>query len=400
VKISDLDAAIRRKYGIDRLTRKNIEALQLERLNRMLSSEKRRGGFYNRLPDRLDSMAELSTLPFTTPEDLAKHGGSMLLLSQAEIQRVITGATSGTTGEAKRVFYTEGDCRDTVEFFAAGLSELVKPGSRTLIAMPFSGPHGLGELISDAIASLGAEPLRAGAGLTFGEYALIMNEKRPDTFVGMPVQLLSILRFGGLGFLRRALVSGDACPESVMRGIEDFGLELFPHYGCREMGLGGAVTCPAHEGMHLQGGSTPRRKSVGPDGAPLPPGQEGELVLTTFGMEAMPLIRYRTGDRARLLPGPCPCGSELLRLDGVGRRDDAMERLDDAVFSQPGAVDYSVTVEDGRTEMKVLTAGEFDGERAAEAAAGLGLPAPRAEKRACLARDRALYSGKRTINRK
>jgi hypothetical protein len=77
-----------------------------------------------------------------------------------------------------------------------------------------------------------------------------------------------------------------------------------------------------------------------------------------------------------------------------------MERLDDAVFSQPGAVDYSVTVKDGRTEMKVLTAGEFDGERAAEAAAGLGLPAPRAEKRACLARDRALYSGKRTINRK
>jgi phenylacetate-CoA ligase len=397
VKISDLDAAIRRKYGIDRLTRKNIEALQLERLNRMLSSEKRRGGFYNRLPDRLDSMAELSTLPFTTPEDLAKHGGSMLLLSQAEIQRVITGATSGTTGEAKRVFYTEGDCRDTVEFFAAGLSELVKPGSRTLIAMPFSGPHGLGELISEAIASLGAEPLRAGAGLTFGEYALIMNEKRPDTFVGMPVQLLSILRFGGRGFLRRALVSGDACPESVMRGIEDFGLELFTHYGCREMGLGGAVTCPAHEGMHLREDHA-AAEIIGPDGAPLPPGQEGELVLTTFGMEAMPLVRYRTGDRARILPSPCPCGSELIRLDGVGRRDNVMERLDGAVFSQPGAVDYSVTVKDGETVLRVLTAGEFDGNRAAEAAAELGLPQPKTETERCRPYDRGAYKGKRVIN--
>lgn len=397
MKISDLDAAIRRKYGIDRLTRKNIEALQLERLNRMLASEKRRGGFYNRLPDRLDSMAELSTLPFTKPEDLAKHGGSMLLLSQAEIQRVITGATSGTTGEAKRVFYTERDCRDTVEFFAAGLSELVKPGSRTLIAMPFSGPHGLGELISEAIVSLGAEPLRAGAGLTFGEYALFMNEKRPDAFVGMPVQLLSILRFGGRGFLCRALVSGDACPESVMRGIEGFGLELFPHYGCREMGLGGAVTCPAHEGMHLREDHA-AAEIIGPDGAPLPPGQEGELVLTTFGMEAMPLVRYRTGDRARILPSPCPCGSEIIRLDGVGRMDNVMERLDGAVFSQPGAVDYSVTVKDGETVLRVLTSGEFDGNRAAEAAAELGLPKPKTEARRCRPYDRGAYKGKRAVN--
>ena len=317
MKISDLDAAIRRKYGIKRLTRENIQAIQLEGLNRMLSAEKRRGGFYAGLPDKLGSMAELSTLPFTTPKDLAERGGSMLLLSQSEIQRVITGATSGTTGESKRVFYTERDCRETVEFFAAGLSELVKPGSKTLIAMPFSGPHGLGELISDAIESLGAEPLRAGAGLTFGEYALVMEEKRPDAFVGMPVQLLSILRFGGRGFLQKALVSGDACPESVMRGIGDFGLELFPHYGCREMGLGGAVTCPAHQGMHLRENHT-AAEIIGPDGAPLPTGQEGELVLTTFGMEAMPLVRYRTGDRARILPSPCPCGSELIRLE-IGR---------------------------------------------------------------------------------
>ena len=399
MKISNLDTAVRRKYGLSRLTREDIEAIQLEKLNAVLAAERRRGGFYARLPAGLGSMAELSALPFTTPEELAGRGGAMLLLSQSQIQRVITDATSGTTGGAKRVFYTEGDCRDTVEFFAAGLSELVYPGSRTLIAMPFSGPRGLGELIAEAIESLGAEPLRAGAGLKFGEYAGLIGEKEPDTFVGMPVQLLSVLRFGGRGTIRRALVSGDSCPESVMRGIGELGVELFPHYGCREMGLGGAVTCPAHQGMHLRETHT-AAEIVGPDGAPLPPGEEGELVLTTFGMEALPLIRYRTGDRARLLPGPCPCGSELLRLDGVGRRDDAMERLDDAVFSQPGAVDCCVTVKDGRTEMKVLTAGEFDGERAAEAAAGLGLPAPRAETRACLARDRALYSGKRTINEK
>ena len=111
---SRIDSFIMEQEGLQTLNRKDIEAVQLEKLNRVLASEKKRDGFYRNLPARLNTLSELKELPFTTEEDLAQHASGLLLRSQAEIQRVLSDATSGTTGAAKRVFYTEGDCRNTV----------------------------------------------------------------------------------------------------------------------------------------------------------------------------------------------------------------------------------------------------------------------------------------------
>ncbi len=341
------------------VTRESLDLLQLEKLNAVLKREKARGGFYKDLPEHLDSLAELQTLPFTTEEDLARNAPGLLLCSQAEIRRILSDATSGTTGAAKRVFYTEGDLAGTVALFAAGLGELIFPGSVTMICFPFSGPNGLGELISEAVTRLGARPLKLGAGLTYGEYAAVMEREQPDSFVGMPVQLLSLLRVCGRGSLRRALVSGDACPEAVLRACEEIlGSRLFPHYGSREMALGGAICCPAHEGMHLRENHV-IAEIIDEAGRPLPPGIVGELVITTIGMEAMPLIRYRTGDYTRVLPGPCPCGSEVLRLDTVRRREvSGLEALDETLFSLPFVADYRAEKRDGQLCLLVLTCGD------------------------------------------
>lgn len=342
MKITGLEALIKEQEGLERLKRADIETLQLEKLNRLLRLEKERQGFYKALPERLNKLSELAALPFTTAEDLSRHGGAMLLRSQAEIQRVLTEATSGTTGPAKRLFYTRGDCENTVRLFMAGLSELIFPGGRTMICMPFSGPFGLGELIAEAVARLGAEPLKLGLGLSYGALGEILRERRPDTFVGMPVPLLSMLRALGPGSLRRALVSGDACPETVTRAAEMLlGERLFPHYGSREMGLGGAVCCQAHQGMHLRENHV-IAEIVDEAGRPLPPGMRGELVISTIGMEAMPLIRYRTGDFTSVLPGSCPCGSEILRLDSVcrGGGSGRMRELDERLFALERLVDY------------------------------------------------------------
>ncbi|MBR6839512.1 MAG: phenylacetate--CoA ligase family protein, partial [Oscillospiraceae bacterium] len=107
------------------VTRESLDALQLKKLNAVLKREKARGGFYKNLPEHLDSLDELWVLPFTTEEDLAQNAPGLLLCSQAEIQRILSDATSGTTGAAKRVFYTEGDLEGTVELFMAGLGELI-----------------------------------------------------------------------------------------------------------------------------------------------------------------------------------------------------------------------------------------------------------------------------------
>ncbi|MBQ3261987.1 MAG: AMP-binding protein [Oscillospiraceae bacterium] len=338
---SRLDALICAQEQMTSLSRAEIEAMQLRKLNALLQKEHDRQGFYRDLPASLRSLAELAALPFTTAADLAAHGNTMLLLSQSAVERVVTERTSGTTGAAKRLFYTAGDLERTVQLFEAGLGELIFPGSTTMICFPFSGPNGLGELIAAAIERLGARPIRVGVGRSYAELADILERERPDTFVGMPAPLLSLLRVCGRGSLRRALVSGDACPEAVLEGIEEIlGTQLFPHYGSREMALGGAITCQAHAGMHLRENHV-IAEIVSPEGAPLPTGEWGELVITTIGMEALPLIRYRTGDRARVLPGPCPCGSELCRLDTVSRLDAAaFLQLENAVFALPWVADY------------------------------------------------------------
>ena len=370
------------------VTRESLDLLQLEKLNAVLKREKARGGFYKDLPEHLDSLAELQTLPFTTEEDLARNAPGLLLCSQAEIRRILSDATSGTTGAAKRVFYTEGDLAGTVALFAAGLGELIFPGSVTMICFPFSGPNGLGELISEAVTRLGARPLKLGAGLTYGEYAAVMEREQPDSFVGMPVQLLSLLRVCGRGSLRRALVSGDACPEAVLRACEEIlGSRLFPHYGSREMALGGAICCPAHEGMHLRENHV-IAEIIDDAGRPLPRGEVGELVITSIGREAMPLIRYRTGDYTRVLPGPCPCGSEVLRLDTVRRREvSGLEALDETLFSLPFVADYRAEKRDGQLCLLVLTCG--DGRLPPLDAA--------VQMRPVSPGDRTLYAGKRKL---
>lgn len=330
--------------GLASLTRSGLEALQLERLNGLLAREKRRGGFYSGLPERLDSLDELSVLPFTTPGDLASSCSSLLLTSTSEVRRIISGATSGTTGPAKRVFYTGRDLEHTVGFFAAGISELVSSGDAVLVAMPFSGPDGLGELICRAIARLGARAVPAGVSVPLGALDELLDRERPSAYIGMSVPLLSLLRWrlscGRRLYIERALVSGDACPEGVCREIEALlGTRLFPHYGSREMCLGGAVTCQAHEGMHIRENHI-IAEIIGPDGRPLPEGETGELVITTLDMQAMPLIRYRTGDLTRFLPGPCPCGGITRRIGPVRRADNPMEELDSVLFRLDGLIDY------------------------------------------------------------
>lgn len=342
MKKTNLDNWICRIEGLPELNREALECLQLTRLNEMLARVRARGGFYRNYPERLDSLAELATLPFTTAAELAASPGRFLLTSQSEVSRVISGATSGTTGPAKRVFYTDRDTRNTVGLFTAGISEMLAPGEKCFIAFPFTGPFGLGDLIAQAVEELGGIPIRAGFGQSWGEMLSLLEETGPETYIGFPVTLLSLIRLSGGNFpIRRALVSGDACPAGVMDALEKaLGAKLYPHYGSRECGLGGAVTCPAFEGMHL------RENHIIPEiiderGNILPDGEYGELVLTTIGAEAMPLIRYRTGDFTRILP-PCPCGGVTKRLATVSRRggEISIETLDSVLFQIPGLVDY------------------------------------------------------------
>ena len=399
MKRTNLDTWIETTERIPHLTRENLEQLQLHRLNEMLKRLKDRGGFYKDYPEKLASLANLRNLPFTRAEDLSASPGKFLLTSQSEVSRVISGATSGTTGPAKRVFYTEKDTEQTIGLFTAGISEMLAAGEKCFIAFPFTGPFGLGDLIAQAVERLGGIPIKAGFGQTWGEMLALLKETQPETYIGFPVTLLSLARLYGKDFpVKRALVSGDACPAGVMEELEKMlGSKLYPHYGSRECGLGGAVTCPAFEGMHL------RENHIIPEiideqGNVLPDGEYGELVLTTIGADAMPLIRYRTGDITRILT-PCKCGGVTKRLDTVSRREGELstEELDSQLFRIPGLADYRASF-DGRLIIVARTLCE-DLRIQIFNVAKVRYPDLQIEVHtsSCLHSDRPMYLGKRHI---
>lgn len=399
MKRTNLENWIETIEFLPELTREGLEELQLRRLNETLARLKARGGFYKDYPEKLESLSDLKKLPFTTARMLSDHPGKFLLTSQSEVTRVISGATSGTTGPAKRVFYTANDTEHTVGFFAAGISEMLSAGEKCLIAFPFTGPFGLGDLIAQAVERLGATPIKAGFGGVWEELIALVKNTQPETYIGFPVTLLSLSRLYGEGFpIKRALVSGDACPRGVMEELEKaLGSKLYPHYGSRECGLGGAVTCPAFEGMHL------RENHIIPEiiddnGNVLPDGEYGELVITTIGSDAMPLIRYRTGDYTRLLP-QCPCGGVTRRIDTVSRREGSIsiEELDSKLFHIPELVDYRASF-DGKLTIEARTLCEgvqrqiYDGAKEIYPELQVNVHTS-----LCRQSDRPMYLGKRHI---
>ena len=399
MKRTNLENWIETIEGLPQLTRETLEELQLRRLNETLARLKARGGFYKDCPEKLESLSDLQKLPFTTAQMLSEHPGKFLLTSQSKVSRVISGATSGTTGPAKRVFYTAQDTEHTVGFFAAGISEMLSQGEKCLIEFPFTGPFGLGDLIAQAVERLGAVHIKAGFGQTWGELIALVRETQPETYIGFPVTLLSLARMYGEDFpVKRALVSGDACPKGVMEELEKIlGNKPYPHYGSRECGLGGAVTCQAFAGMHL------RENHIIPEiideqGNVLPDGEYGELVITTIGADAMPLIRYRTGDYTRILP-QCLCGGVTRRIDTVSRREGSIsiEELDSKLLHIPELVDYRASF-DGKLTIEARTLCEgvqrqiYDGAKEIYPELQVNVHTS-----LCRQSDRPMYLGKRHI---
>jgi phenylacetate-CoA ligase len=125
--------------------------------------------------------------------------------------------------------------------------------------------------------------------------------------------------------LRIAFVGAEPYSEEVRRRLEDFyGIKVYNSYGLSEMnGPGVAFECPWQSGLHVWEDAY-LAEIIDPDTLePVPDGQFGELVMTTLKREAMPLLRYRTGDLTRILPGVCGCGRVHRRIDRIrGRSDD------------------------------------------------------------------------------
>ncbi len=326
---------------------------------------------------------DLAALPFTTAADVREHGDRMLCVPANDVERIVSLPTSGTSGPPKRLRFSAADLELTVDFFCHGMSVLARPGDRVAVLLPFERPGGVGDLLRLGLERLGATPVLLGpvreAGGTLDE----LERERITVVVGIPVQVLALARRtaaeGRAVAPRTVLLSTDHASRALVTAVEGaWDCRVFDHYGTTETGLGGAVECEAHEGLHLREPDLLFEVVDPVSGRRLPDADEGELVFTTLTRAAMPLIRYRTGDLARILPGVCPCGSALARLatvrarladvvalPGGGRL--ALADLDEVLFALPGLLDFRARLGDdeGGARLAVEVALEGGGGAAA-----------------------------------
>lgn len=295
--------------------------------------------------------------PFTTAEDLAAHGGDYVRVSQRDIRRIVTLRSSGSTGAAKRLYFTAGDLEKTVDFFARGMAPFCRPGDRAAILIGNDKPDGLGRLVEEAYRRLDARPTLLGVVADYAEAAAALRALQPDTMVGLPCQLRRLALLCPELRPRSVLLSGDYIAESLQSSLERlWQTVVYAHYGLTESGLGFAVQCPVREGYHIRSGDL-TVEIIDPDtGEALPDGCTGEIVFTTVNREAMPLRRYRTGDISCLMPEPCPCGDPRPRLGRILGRDAERRKrvgvyaLDELLLGQDWLLDYAAALrEDGLT---------------------------------------------------
>lgn len=363
-----LDAAAAALIGAPAgpLRHDNLRRHQFERLRDTVAWAQRKSPFYRRLLADFDAQslctpADLQQLPFTTADDLRRSDPPLLCVSQDEISHVVTLETSGTSGPPKRLFFTPEDQAATRDFFVHGMSVFTRPGDRVLILFPGGRAGSVGDLLAHALRGFGAEPLVAGWPQDPGGAAALLHEFRPDVVAGAPVAVLAVARHGatlGPARVRSALLSSDragACLRAALAAT--WHCEIFDHYGMTETGLGGGVHCGAHAGYHMREAELLFEIVDPASSAPVADGETGEVVFTTLTRRGLPLIRYRTGDLSRIVPGPCPCGSPLLRLDRIGGRLQGgvdlgvgpldMAALDETLFALPHVIDFSASYRPG-----------------------------------------------------
>jgi phenylacetate-CoA ligase len=320
---------------IEIASRDEILALQLQRMRWSLNHAYTNVPFYKRSfdaagvhPDDLRSLADISKFPFTVKADLrANYPFGMFAVPQKQIARVH--ASSGTTGKPTVVGYTKNDISNWADLVARSMrASGTRAGDIVHIA------YGYGLFTGGLGAHYGAERLGCsvipvGGGMTARQLTLIQDFK-PTTIMVTPSYMLNIMEaFQAQGIdpretsLEIGIFGAEPWTNAMRAEVEaGFDMHAVDIYGLSEvMGPGVANECvETKDGLHIwEDHFFP--EIINPvTGEPVADGEEGELVFTTLTKEALPIIRYRTRDLTRLLPGTARSMRRMQKV--TGRSDD------------------------------------------------------------------------------
>ena len=319
------------------MDRAALARLQAERLSAVVARAQCSPAYRGKIPagavsgDGRD--ADATRLPFTTKEDLRRafpYGHLAVPLEKV----VRLHSSSGTTGNPTVIYHTQEDVETWRDLVARCMYMAGMRSSDVFQNMMGYGLFTGGIGFHYGAERLGAMTIPIGPGNSKRQI-WFLKEFRTTAMHVLPsyaLRLATHVQEMGMDprrdlALRMAFVGAEPHTEETRRRIEEtWGMKTYNSYGLSEMcGPGVAFECPEQNGMHIWEDQF-LVEIVHPDtGAPLPEGECGELVLTTLTRQGTPLLRYRTRDLTRILPGRCPCGRTHRRIDRIrGRSDDMM----------------------------------------------------------------------------
>jgi phenylacetate-CoA ligase len=323
---------------VEKLPREQLRVLQTERLRSLIAYVKERVPFYReRLadvePSDIATVEELGRLPFTRKDDLRDtYPFGMFAVPREALMRIH--ASSGTTGKLTVVGYSAAD----VDLFArVNARSLAMAGAEPGMVLHNAYGYGLftgGLGLHDGGERLGLAVVPVSGGMTERQLMLIADF-RPDVISCTPSYALTLAQeFRERGVapdeisLRYAVLGAEPWTEAMRREIDaGLGVRSTNIYGLSEV-IGPGVSCEcveARAGSHVNEDHFLPEVVDAETGAALPEGAEGVLVFTTLTKEALPLVRYWTGDITSLSSEACACGRTLVRMGLIkGRADDML----------------------------------------------------------------------------
>lgn len=324
---------------IETMSREDLEALQLERLQALVKRVYQKIPFYKESfdkaginPEDIKSLADLTKLPFTVKQDMRDaYPFDLFAVPRKDVVRVH--CSSGTTGTATVVGYTQKDLENWGDCFARALYGAgCGPDSTLQIAYGYGlftgglGAHNGGE-------RAGCTVLPMSTGNTKRQVRL-MKDFDVDCLCCTPSYALNIAEVAQEeGYdvhefpIHAGILGAEPCSEATRAEIEQkMGIQVYDIYGLSEvMGPGVACECEKQHGLHVCEDQFIIEILDPKTLQPVPDGEWGEVVFTTLCKECSPLVRYRTRDISRILVGECECGRTFRRMDRIaGRTDDMM----------------------------------------------------------------------------
>lgn len=323
------------------MPRQDLEALQLKRLQMTLRWAYASAPFYREALDKagvkpgdIRSLADIAQLPFTRKDDFRRaYPYGMFAVPLERVLRIHT--SSGSPTRPTVVGFTRGDLNTWAELCARAATA---GGVRSHDVAQITFAYGLQTGAFGWHAGLeraGATVVPASTGASRRQL-LIMRDYQTTVIAGLPSyahHLCFVADEMGLDLrslkLRIALLGAEPWSEALRQEIEErLGVQARDNYGVSEvLGPGLSFECPAQEGLHVNEDHFLVEVVDPTSGEPLPEGTEGELVFTSLTKEAVPIIRYRTGDIAALTKERCACGRTFVRHTRVLRRCDEVLKI-------------------------------------------------------------------------